>query len=66
MTNWTKPSVNSTNWSDVSKTSTSYEGREVQNLGAVMDDEDYIMDDTVLIMDDEKFSSVYAPPTTWT
>ena len=63
-TNWTNQTTNNTSWSKQSIGSTSFNGREITNLGAIMDDTVYLMDDTVCTMDDMKLNG-YAPATQW-
>ncbi len=65
-TNWSRASENTTQWSSVSIGSTSFQGREVVNLGVIMDDTVYLMDDSVATMDDMKLQSNFAPATSWT
>lgn len=57
--------MTSTNWTNQTIQSTSYQGREVIDKGAIMDDTVYLMDDTVCTMDDLKLSSIIAPATSW-
>jgi len=65
-TQWTNSTSNSTSWTNGSVSSTAFSGREVANLGVIMDDTAYIMDDSVCTMDDMKLNIGYAPATTWT
>ena len=64
-TDWTKSSGSQTTWSKGSLSTTGFNGREVTNLGAILDDEDYILDDPVLTLDDLKISSQFASSTNW-
>ena len=66
MTTWTPATGNTTTWTKGSTVSTAMQGREISNLGAVMDDTNYIMDDTVLTINDAKLQSFVAPATDWT
>lgn len=58
--------MTSTNWTNQTIQSTSYQGREVIDKGAIMDDTIYTMDSTLINMDDMKLQSIFAPATTWT
>lgn len=58
--------ANQTGWSKVSEPSTSYQGREVVDKSAIMDDTTYTMDSTLINMDDMKLQSNFAPGTSWT
>jgi len=58
--------MTATTWTNQTITSTSYQGREVVDKGATMDDAVYTMDSALINMDDMKLQSIYAPATTWT
>lgn len=63
---YVKSSVNATAWSAQSKNKSSYLGREINNLGIIMDDENYQMDDPIGTMDDMKLQPLYAQGSLWT
>lgn len=65
-TNWTNGASTSTQWSSGTINPTFFSGREVVNLGAIMDDTLYLMDDSICTMDDMKLNSLVAPATSWT
>ena len=63
---WSEQGEVSTNWSKIPGVPSDYEGNLIINLGAKMDDSNFLMDDPNLTMSDLK-SNIGAPaPTNWT
>jgi len=65
-TDWSNISNTATTWSPGSVSTTTFSGRDVTNLGAIMDDSVYTMDSELINMDDAKLNTGYAPTTDWT
>ena len=63
--NWSSGSNTSTTWTSGSVNSTDFNSRRISNLGVLMDDTVYLMDDTTATMNDDKLQSIYAPETVW-
>lgn len=66
MTTWTNSTVTATQWTSTALNATGFNGKEIINLGAKMDDSVYLMDDAVCTMDDMKLNIGGSPPTIWT
>jgi hypothetical protein len=52
-------------WTKVPLTPTSYQGSQITDKGAIMDDLTYTMDSTLINMDDMKLQNMFAPATSW-
>lgn len=65
MTNWSNQTATATSWTKQGTSSTSFNGRDLVNLGVIMDDTVYTMDSAVATMDDMKLSPILAPSSSW-
>jgi hypothetical protein len=65
-TSWVRSSSTPTSWTKSSIPATAYGSRNIPNLGAIMDDLNYRMDDAVCTMDDMVLNVGIAGGTTWT
>lgn len=64
-TDWSGVINNKTSWTSGTEPTTQFSGRDVTNLGAIMDDSVVTMDSALTNMDDAKLNG-YAPTTDWT
>ena len=65
-TSYTNPVKTQTTWTLGSANATQFSGRDITNLGAIMDDSVYKMDSSLINMDDAILNPVNAPSTSWT